>query len=171
MGMRNVPVELYGLTRKKHPHRQPLSWKVIAASAAVVFTLLYLVFTATKASAEYYLTVGQLRAKGPAAYGQVVRIGGRAVNGSIHWNTTTQTLRFEMTDKHGNVLPVVYTGIVPDMFGYARDGHYQDAVVEGTLQPNGVFKASQIIVKHDARFAAANPQATAQAGKGSGGTP
>ena len=171
MGVRNLPVEPYGLAQKKHPSRQPLSWKVVAAGVAAALTLLYLVFTATKASAEYYLTVGQLRAKGPAAYGQIVRIGGRAADGSIHWNAKTQTLRFEMTDKNGSRLPVVYTGVVPDMFGYARDGHYQDAIVEGALQPDGVFKASQIIVKHDARFAAADAQATAQAGKGSGGNP
>ncbi|HEY8745513.1 MAG TPA: cytochrome c maturation protein CcmE, partial [Chloroflexota bacterium] len=65
-------------------------------------------------------------------------------------------------------MPAVYTGVVPDMFGYARDGHYQDAVIEGTLHPDGTFFATQIIVKHDATFAAADAAATAQAGMSTG---
>ncbi|MCL4545399.1 MAG: cytochrome c maturation protein CcmE [Chloroflexi bacterium] len=165
MNVRQLSADARGQSNvtSQRGRRRP-SWKVVVAAAAVLVTLLYLITAATKASAEYYLTVGQLRAKGTSAIGQVVRVGGRAASGSIQWNAATQTLSFTLTDSTGS-LPVVYTGVVPDMFGYARDGHYQDAVVEGTLQPNGTFRASQIIVKHDARFAAAGAQAT-QAGTG-----
>lgn len=151
------------------PRRLP-PLKFLIAGAAALITFAYLVSTAMGTSAVYYLTVGELHAKGTAAYNSPVRVGGRAANGSLRFDTATQTLRFTLTDSTGS-LPVVYTGIVPDMFGYAKDGHYQDAVVEGTLHPNGVFYASQIIVKHDARFAAADASATAQAGAGGHSAP
>lgn len=141
--------------------------KFLVAAAAVVITFAYLVSTAMGAGAVYYLTVSELHAKGAAAYNTPVRVGGQAADGSLHYDAGTQTLRFVLTDSSGR-MPVVYTGIVPDMFGYAKDGHYQDAVVEGTLHQDGTFYATQIIVKHDARFAAADAAATAQAGKTAG---
>jgi cytochrome c-type biogenesis protein CcmE len=141
--------------------------KFMVAGVAVLITFAYLVSTAMGAGAVYYLTVSELHAKGAVAYNTPVRVGGRAADGSLYYDTGRQTLRFILTDNSGT-MPVVYTGIVPDMFGYAQDGHYQDAVVEGTLHPDGVFYATQIIVKHDARFAAADAAATAQAGASTG---
>ena len=141
--------------------------KFLVAAVAVLITFAYLVSTAMGAGAVYYLTVSELHAKGAAAYNTPVRVGGQAANGSLQFGGDRQTLRFILTDSSGR-MPVVYTGIVPDMFGYAKDGHYQDAVVEGTLHPDGTFYATQIIVKHDARFAAADAAATAQAGKSAG---
>jgi cytochrome c-type biogenesis protein CcmE len=141
--------------------------KFLLAGAAVLVTFAYLVTTAMGASTVYYLSVSELHAKGTAAYNTPVRVGGQAADGSLHFDAGTQTLRFTLTDSSGT-MPVVYTGVVPDMFGYAKDGHYQDAVVEGTLHPDGTFYATQIIVKHDANFAAADAAATAQAGAGAG---
>ena len=148
------------------PRRLP-PVKFMVAAVAVLITFAYLVSTAMGAGAVYYLTVSELHAKGPAAYNTPVRVGGRAADGSLHYDAATQTLRFTLTDSTG-AMPAVYTGVVPDMFGYARDGHYQDAVIEGTLHPDGTFYATQIIVKHDATFAAADAAATAQAGSSTG---
>jgi len=142
--------------------RRP-SLKLIVAGIAALLVFVYLITTAMGTSTVYYLTVSELKAKGAASYNVPVRVGGRAGDGTILSDAAAQTLHFSLTDNTGS-LQVVYKGIVPDMFGYAKDGHYQDAVVEGTLQPDGVFQASQIIVKHDASFAAADAQATAQAG-------
>jgi len=139
------------------------SLKLVVAGIAALLVFVYLITTAMGTSTVYYLTVGELKAKGAASYNTPVRVGGRAGDGSILSDASTQTLRFSLTDNTGS-LQVVYKGVVPDMFGYAKDGHYQDAVVEGMLRPDGVFQASQIIVKHDASFAAADAQATAQAG-------
>ncbi len=152
---------------KDVPARRLPPLKFLIAGAAVLITFAYLVSTAMGASAVYYLTVSELHAKGAAAYNTPVRVGGQAANGSISFDAGTQTLRFSLTDSSGT-MPVVYTGVVPDMFGYAKDGHYQDAVVEGTLHSDGTFYATQIIVKHDASFAAADASATAQAGAGAG---
>jgi cytochrome c-type biogenesis protein CcmE len=135
-------------------------YKLLIAGAAALITFAYLIVTAMGSSTVYYLTVAELHAKGNAAYQTPTRVGGRALDGSIQHDLSAQTLKFTLVDSTGS-LPVIYQGIVPDMFGYATDGHYQDAVVEGKLHPDGVFYASQIIVKHDATFAAADATATA----------
>ena len=153
-----LPLAEPGVSARRLP---PL--KIVVAGVAALVTFAYLVTTAMGTSTVYYLTVGELHAKGSAAYNTAVRVGGRAADGSIHHDIATQTLTFTLADATG-ALPVVYNGVVPDMFGYAKDGHYQDAVVEGKLRPDGVFQATQIIVKHDASFAAADAKATAEAG-------
>jgi cytochrome c-type biogenesis protein CcmE len=44
-------------------------------------------------------------------------------------------------------IPVSYTGVLPDLF---REG--QGVVAAGTLDPGGVFAASEILAKHDERY-------------------
>jgi cytochrome c-type biogenesis protein CcmE len=65
--------------------------------------------------------------------------------GSIHREPDGVTIRFLVTDGKA-ATPVVYRGIVPDLF---REG--SGAVVEGRLQ-NGIFVAETILAKHDERY-------------------
>ena len=44
-------------------------------------------------------------------------------------------------------LPVMYKGILPDLF---REG--QGVVAEGALDANGVFKADTVLAKHDETY-------------------
>ena len=53
---------------------------------------------------------------------------------------------FAVTDTKHDV-KVTYTGLLPDLF---REG--QGAVVEGTVQPDGIFKADSVLAKHDERY-------------------
>ena len=64
-----------------------------------------------------------------------------------------------MTDGNTSV-PVVYKGILPDLF---REG--QGVVVLGVEQPDGVFKASEVLAKHDETYM---PKEVAEALKKSG---
>ena len=55
-------------------------------------------------------------------------------------------MRFEVTD--GNALdPGTYQGILPDLF---REG--QGIVAEGALDGSGVFRADNVLAKHDERY-------------------
>ena len=47
----------------------------------------------------------------------------------------------------GAVVPVTYTGILPDLF---REG--QGVVAEGALDAKGVIKADNVLAKHDERY-------------------
>ena len=67
--------------------------------------------------------------------------------------------RFRVTDGRASV-EVSYVGILPDLF---REG--QGVVALGTLQPDGTFRASEVLAKHDETYM---PKEVADALKKSG---
>ncbi|GGE44975.1 cytochrome c maturation protein CcmE [Actibacterium pelagium] len=75
---------------------------------------------------------------------EVFRIGGLVAEGSLE-RGQGETIRFKVTDG-GAEVPVVYTGILPDLFeenqGMVGTGKYV----------NGVFEASEILAKHDETY-------------------
>ncbi len=91
----------------------------------------------------YYLSPTELNAKGDAAFGATIRLGGMVEDGSVDWNPDEQRLAFRVTDGMESV-PVVGKGAPPQMF---REGI--GAIIEGKLGPDGVFRSNQVIIKHD----------------------
>ena len=55
-------------------------------------------------------------------------------------------VRFKVTDT-AKTIPVVYTGILPDLF---REG--KGVVAQGKLGSDGTFKASEVLAKHDENY-------------------
>jgi cytochrome c-type biogenesis protein CcmE len=90
---------------------------------------------------------------------QRIRIGGLVEEGSLAKQADGVTVGFRVTDLT-TVLPVTYKGILPDLF---REG--QGVVAEGTLGPDGVFVASEVLAKHDENYM---PREVAEALKKSG---
>ena len=82
--------------------------------------------------------------------GESVRIGGLVEKGTVERVAETGSkaveIKFKVTDLRHD-LPVVYTGIVPDLF---REG--QGVVAGGKLGPDGVFHASELLAKHDEKY-------------------
>ncbi|MFN4018152.1 MAG: cytochrome c maturation protein CcmE [Reyranella sp.] len=72
------------------------------------------------------------------------RLGGLVEQGSVQ--KEGQTVRFTVTDTNKTV-KVVYVGILPDLF---REG--QGVIAEGSLGPDGVFTAREILAKHDENY-------------------
>jgi cytochrome c-type biogenesis protein CcmE len=79
------------------------------------------------------------------APGQRIRLGGLVETGSVVRDAGT-TVRFVITDR-AKTLPVTYTGVLPDLF---REG--QGVVAEGTMGPDGVFHADNVLAKHDEKY-------------------
>ncbi len=75
---------------------------------------------------------------------ETFRIGGLVEEGSL-MRGQGKTVSFRVTDGAGSV-PVVFTGILPDLFG-----ENQGMVGTGKLV-NGVFEASEILAKHDETY-------------------
>ncbi len=73
------------------------------------------------------------------------RLGGLVETGSVVRSEGT-TVRFTVTDRT-KTLPVIYTGVLPDLF---REG--QGVVAEGMLEPGGVFRADYVLAKHDENY-------------------
>ncbi len=77
--------------------------------------------------------------------GQRFRLGGLVADGSVV-RGEGKTVRFDVTDTK-NVLPVTFTGILPDLF---REG--QGVVAEGKLTVAGTFEADSVLAKHDETY-------------------
>ncbi len=89
-----------------------------------------------------------------------VRLGGLVEQGSLERTSGGQpTARFRVTDGAASVA-VTYKGILPDLF---REG--QGVVALGNMQPDGSFRAAEVLAKHDESYM---PKEVAEALKKSG---
>jgi len=115
-----------------------LGMGVLAASAG-------LVLTAFQDSVTFFYSPSDLKAEA-APPGRAIRIGGLVEEGSVRKLGDGVTTEFRVTDLSESV-PVTYRGVLPDLF---REG--QGVVTEGTLRPDGVFVADEVLAKHDENY-------------------
>ena len=125
---------------------KPKNQRLVLVAAAIVAVLVavLLAMWGLKDRASYFYTPADIAA-GRAEQGQAMRLGGMVEQGSIQRQPDGVTIRFIVTDGKAQT-PVVYRGIVPDLF---REG--SGAVAEGRLE-NGTFVADTILAKHDERY-------------------
>lgn len=102
--------------------------------------------SALSSNLVFFVSPAQL-AQRPAS-GQSLRLGGLVEQGTVHRTVLRgkPVTTFRVTDGHAAVT-VSYEGIVPSLF---REG--QGVVVLGTMQPGGVFHASEVLAKHDENY-------------------
>lgn len=101
---------------------------------------------ALRNQASYFYLPEQLRAN-PPAVGQAVRLGGMVVPGSLRTLPDGVSIAFTVTGKGAAAVPVRFTGIVPDLF---EEG--SGVVAEGSLAPDGWFRADNLLAKHDENY-------------------
>jgi len=82
---------------------------------------------------------------GAHAPGARVRLGGLVETGSVS-RGENGLVRFAVTDRE-NKVPVVYVGILPDLF---REG--QGVVAEGIFEADGVLRADTVLARHDETY-------------------
>jgi cytochrome c-type biogenesis protein CcmE len=116
---------------------------VVAAMVAVLIAVL-LAMWGLRERASYFYTPADIAA-GKAEAGRAVRLGGMVQAGSVRRQPDGVSIRFVLTDGRART-PVIYRGIVPDLF---REG--TGAVAEGRVQ-GGTFVADNILAKHDERY-------------------
>lgn len=104
-------------------------------------------------SAVYYLTPTEAkqRAIGPH---QQVRLGGLVLPGTLHYDPTSRILTFGIGDGTTNVA-VVGNGAPPALLQ-----ENAGAVVEGEFAEDGTFRATNVIAKHDEKYAPPSPGKT-----------
>jgi cytochrome c-type biogenesis protein CcmE len=121
--------------------------KLLVAGGALALGLAYLVLTGLQTSTVYYLTVGELLAKGASLQGQQVRVAGDVTPGSVRKEEAGLAISFLVQDGSGQI-PVYYRGgPVPDIFG-----DEVQVVVEGKYGPDGTFVASTLLAKCPSKF-------------------
>ena len=113
---------------------------VLAIALAAVLAL-----SGLKDQAAFFYAPSDV-AGGLPAPDKAVRLGGMVEAGSVRRAADGVTVRFVVGDGRATV-PVVFAGIVPDLFR-EKSG----VVAEGEFQPDGSFKASNLLAKHDEKY-------------------
>lgn len=117
--------------------------QVLAAAALALVLAAVLIGYGFRDGINLYRSPAQL-AEFPAAEGEVFRLGGLVVEGSLV-RGASETITFSVTDG-GATVPVRFTGVLPDLFGEGEG-------MIGTGQMVGdTFVASEILAKHDESY-------------------
>ena len=150
--------------------------KFIVGGVVILAAVIYLIFSATKANAEYFMTVDELKAKGVSTLNQNVRISGAVVGDTIRYDANTLTLTFDVAqvpgdqnevDAQGGLaavlhaavidpnrarLRVIYNGPKPDLLK-----NEAQAIMTGRLDSNGAFHADELLLKCPTKYQEAVP--------------
>jgi cytochrome c-type biogenesis protein CcmE len=154
--------------------------KFILGGVLILAAVVYLIASSTQASAEYFLTIDELKTEGRAAVGKSLRLSGAVIGESIQYDAETLTLSFEVAHVPGDNaeievqgglaevlyqavndparqrLSVVYVGPKPDLLrGEAQ------AIMTGKLGEDGVFYAEELLLKCPTRYEEAVPEQAA----------
>ena len=150
--------------------------KFIVGGVLILAAVIYLIFSATKANAEYFMTVDELKAKSTSMTGQDVRVSGAVVGDTIQYDAKTLTLAFDVAqvpgdqkevDAEGGLaavlhaavidpnrarLQIIYNGPQPDLLK-----NEAQAIMTGHLDSNGVFHADELLLKCPTKYQEAVP--------------
>ena len=151
--------------------------KFIIGGVLILAAVIYLVVSATRASAEYFMTISELQAKGASMNGRNLRISGAVVGSTIQYDPKTLTLTFmvadmpadnneieaqgglaavlhqAVTDPTRSRLEVIYNGAKPDLL---RDE--AQAIMTGHLGQDGKFYADELLLKCPTKYQEAHPE-------------
>jgi cytochrome c-type biogenesis protein CcmE len=116
---------------------------IIGAGLLAIAIAAVLILNALNSSIALYVTPSDVAA-GKAPKSQAFRIGGLVKQSSLKRDDLV--VHFVMTDMVKDI-PVSYKGILPDLF---KEG--KGAVVQGKLNSNGEFIATEVLAKHDENY-------------------
>jgi len=151
--------------------------KFIFGGLLILAAVVYLIASSTQASAEYFMTVDELKAEGSTVVGKSLRASGAVVGDTIQYDPATLTLSFDVAHVPGDNadieaqgglavvlhqavidptrsrMKVVYVGPKPDLL---RDE--AQAIMTGKLGDNGVFHADELLLKCPTKYEEAVPE-------------
>jgi cytochrome c-type biogenesis protein CcmE len=134
--------------------------KFLVGGLIILLAVGYLIVSSFGSSAQYFLTVSELRTKGDTIVGDDVRISGIVHGDSISYDPQSLRLEFDVVDSLddlSNPLRVVYIGPKPDLMQ-----HEAQAIIEGQWQGDGVFyahdRADSLLLKCPTRYEEEYPE-------------
>jgi cytochrome c-type biogenesis protein CcmE len=101
--------------------------------------------TAFEENLLYFYSPAQIQA-GEAPDNRKFRVGGLVVTGSVERASKSLLVKFDLTD-NVSTMTVEYSGILPDLF---REG--QGIIAMGAFNDSGIFKADEVLAKHDENY-------------------
>ena len=125
------------------PRHRRFAW--IGAGVLLLAVAAGLVLNAFQSNLVFFFSPTDV-AEHRAPQGRAFRIGGMVVEKSLTRASDGLTVRFNVTDT-AKTVPVVYTGILPDLF---KEG--KGVVAQGKIGADGVFHATEVLAKHDENY-------------------
>jgi cytochrome c-type biogenesis protein CcmE len=125
--------------------------KLIFAGVVLTAAFSYLAFAGMQKGWVYFVSVDQFIAD-PQFHNQRVRLHGKVAADEFDASKSLLTAKFNLTGKGGKSLPVVYRGVIPDMFEVGRD-----VVVEGRRDAAGLFQADVLMTKCASKYEPDSP--------------
>jgi cytochrome c-type biogenesis protein CcmE len=117
----------------------------IVCGVALLGVAAALVLNALQSNVAFFFSPSQV-VSGEAPRDRAFRIGGMVQAGSVKRSREGLAVSFIVTDT-AHSIPVSYTGLLPDLF---REG--KGVVAQGALGADGVFRASEVLAKHDENY-------------------
>src|SRR3990172_2827412 len=151
--------------------------KFILGGLFILAAVVYLIFSSTQQSAEYFMTVDELKTKGSQVIDKSLRLSGAVIGDSIQYDPQTLTLTFEVANVPGDNaeieaqgglaevlraavadptrarVTVVYVGPKPDLLR-----NEAQAIMTGHLGADGIFYAEELLLKCPTRYEEAVPE-------------
>ncbi len=115
--------------------------KFILGGLSILAAVVYLIFSSTQQSAEYFMTVDELKAKGGSVTDKSLRLSGAVI------------LKAAAADPTRTRITAVYVGPKPDLL---RDE--AQAIMTGRLGQDGIFYADELLLKCPTKYEEAVPQ-------------
>jgi cytochrome c-type biogenesis protein CcmE len=151
--------------------------KFVIGGFLILGAVVFLIWTSTAASAEYFLTIDELNAKGSGVVDKNLRVSGAVIGDSIQYDAQSLTLNFEVAhvpadnlaiETEGGLaealhqavldpsrarMKVVYVGPKPDLLR-----NEAQAIMTGHMGADGVFYAEELLLKCPTRYEEAVPE-------------
>jgi cytochrome c-type biogenesis protein CcmE len=151
--------------------------KFVIGGIFILGAVVFLIWTATAQSAEYFYTIDELNGKGASAVAKSLRVSGAVIGDSIQYDAQSLTLSFEVAhvpadnlaiESEGGLaevlhqavldpsrarIKVVYVGPKPDLLR-----NEAQAIMTGRMGEDGVFYAEELLLKCPTRYEEAVPE-------------
>ena len=150
--------------------------KFIIGGLLIVAAVIYLIVSSTSASAEYFMTIEEVREQESAIVGKSLRISGAVIGDTINYDPETLTITFivahvtgdnneieaqgglakvlhdAVRDENRPQLSIVYNGPIPDLLQDEAQ-----AIMTGHIKADGIFYADELLLKCPTKYEEAVP--------------
>lgn len=150
--------------------------KFMIGGVLILGAVVFLIWSSTAATSEYFLTINELTGKGSSIVDKNVRVSGAVLGDTIQYDAQNLVLTFEVAHVPGDNaeieaqgglavvlhqaaidpsrqrMKVVYKGVMPDLLR-----NEAQAIMTGHLGEDGIFYADELLLKCPTKYEEAVP--------------
>lgn len=151
--------------------------KFMIGGFLILGAVVYLIWSSTVASSEYFYTIDEVNEKGSKVANKNLRLSGAVLGDTIHYDAQNLVLTFEVahvpgdnaeieaqgglaevlhqavSDPSRQRMKVVYEGVMPDLLR-----NEAQAIMTGHLGEDGIFYAEELLLKCPTKYEEAVPE-------------